>query len=117
MNFARYHTNLTTLTPEIASGITHLILAFIPSTNFTVTNTSAFVPFESVSKARTRFSNSTKVMIAIGGWGDTAGFSIGAKTNASRALFAKNVKKMLLETGADGVGELSLHDDEKDLEI
>ncbi|KAE9985058.1 hypothetical protein BLS_000085 [Venturia inaequalis] len=103
MYYDQYHTNLTTLTPEIASGITHVIIAFIPSTNFTVANTSAFVPFESVSKVRTRFGNSTKVMIAIGGWGDTAGFSIGAKTNESRALFAKNVKKMLLETGANGV--------------
>jgi hypothetical protein len=98
---------LTALTPEIAAGITHVILAFIPSTNFTVTNTFAFTPFESVKTTRARFSNDTKVMIAIGGWGDTAGFTIGAKSEESRALFAKNVKKMLKETGADGVGKSS----------
>lgn len=46
-------------------------------------------------------------MIAIGGWGDTAGFSIGASSAESRALFAKNVKTMLIETGADGVGKSS----------
>ncbi|QDS73846.1 hypothetical protein FKW77_006620 [Venturia effusa] len=101
--YDQYHTNLTSFTPELAEGITHVVLAFIPSTNFTVANTSAFTPFESVTKARTRFANSTKVLIAIGGWGDTAGFGIGAATNESRALFAKNVKKMLVETGADGV--------------
>ncbi|TLD36783.1 putative class V chitinase [Venturia nashicola] len=102
MYYDQYHTNLTALTPEIASGITHVILAFIPSANFTVTNTSAFTPFESVAKARTRFDKSTKILIAIGGWGDTEGFSAGAKTPESRALFARNVKKMLIETGANG---------------
>lgn len=60
-----------------------------------------------MAKARTRFAKSAKVLIAIGGWGDTAGFSVGAKTKESRALFAKNVKKMLVETGADGCGKLA----------
>jgi len=53
---------------------------------------------------RSRFSNGTKVMIAIGGWGDTAGFSAGAKDDASRTLYAKNVAAMLNSVGADGVG-------------
>lgn len=42
------------------------------------------------------------MMVAIGGWGDTAGFSIAAATDNSRKLFARNVKLMLDATGADG---------------
>lgn len=42
-------------------------------------------------------------MVAIGGWGDTAGFSEAAKSSKSRKLFAKNVKAMIDATGADGV--------------
>jgi GH18 family chitinase len=42
------------------------------------------------------------VMVAIGGWGDTSGFSAGAKTDESIEVFAQNVKAMLDQTGADG---------------
>ena len=41
-------------------------------------------------------------MVAIGGWGDTDGFSKAAATQESRARFASNVKHMVDETGADG---------------
>ncbi len=42
-------------------------------------------------------------MIALGGWGDTAGFSAGAATETSRALYANNVANMLDTMGFDGV--------------
>lgn len=41
-------------------------------------------------------------MVAIGGWGDTAGFDIAAVTETTRKLFAHNVKQMVDATGADG---------------
>ena len=41
-------------------------------------------------------------MVAIGGWGNTAGFDIAAATDATRKLFAHNVKVMIDATGADG---------------
>ena len=41
-------------------------------------------------------------MVAIGGWGDTAGFEVAAATAVSRKLFAHNVKSMVDATGADG---------------
>lgn len=41
-------------------------------------------------------------MVAIGGWGDTAGFNIAAATDTTRKLFAHNVKIMVDVTGADG---------------
>lgn len=44
----------------------------------------------------------TKVMVAIGGWGDTEGFEVAARTEGSRRLFARNVARMVEVTGADG---------------
>ena len=41
-------------------------------------------------------------MVAIGGWGNTAGFEIAAATEATRKHFAHNVKLMVDATGADG---------------
>ncbi|KAL6237056.1 hypothetical protein BDW75DRAFT_249527 [Aspergillus navahoensis] len=84
-------------------GITHAIMAFAKSTDFTADSPAAFQPFEPVSTFRNRFSPETKVMIAIGGWGDSAGFSAGAKDEASRERYAKNVAAMLDSTGFDGV--------------
>jgi chitinase len=63
------------------------------------------VPFEPVETLRKRFGPDTKVMVAIGGWGDTKGFSEGAKDDASRARYAKNVATMIEDLGIDGVGE------------
>ena len=41
-------------------------------------------------------------MVAVGGWGDTAGFEIAAATEDGRKLFARNMKLMVDATGADG---------------
>ena len=43
-----------------------------------------------------------KVMVAIGGWGDTQGFSEGARTEEGRKAFARNVGRMVESVGADG---------------
>jgi chitinase len=78
-------------------------MAFANSSLFTTSPGGEYTPFESVSSMRSRFDSGTKIMIAIGGWGDTAGFSEGVKTNSSRALYAKNVATMLDNLGFDGV--------------
>lgn len=41
-------------------------------------------------------------MIAIGGWGDTAGFSAAALNDTTRKSFAGNIARMVSQTGADG---------------
>ncbi|MCJ1225911.1 Chitinase-3-like protein 2, partial [Toensbergia leucococca] len=41
--------------------------------------------------------------VAIGGWGNTAGFDIAAATDITRRHLAQNTKKMVNATGADGV--------------
>ncbi|KAJ5469710.1 hypothetical protein N7539_009328 [Penicillium diatomitis] len=84
-------------------GIDHAIMAFAPTSIFNSDSTPSFTPFESVDTMRKRFGPNTKLMIAIGGWGDTAGFSDGAKDDASRKRFAKNVAAMLDANKFDGV--------------
>lgn len=43
-------------------------------------------------------------MIAVGGWGDTIGFSQAAKDDATIQKFGTDIQSMLAATGADGVG-------------
>ncbi|KAL2009863.1 hypothetical protein VTN00DRAFT_5670 [Thermoascus crustaceus] len=59
--------------------------------------------FTTVEAVRPRFANGTAIMVAIGGWGDTQGFSEAAAMESGRKLFARNVKAMVERTGADGV--------------
>ena len=58
--------------------------------------------FTTVDSTRSKFSPDTAIMIAIGGWGDTEGFSNAAATATCRKQFARNVKAMVEYTGADG---------------
>ncbi|KAL4906812.1 hypothetical protein BDW74DRAFT_176420 [Aspergillus multicolor] len=83
--------------------ITHAIMGFALPTLFDSDSPVAFEPFEPVSTFRNRFSPDTKVLIALGGWGQSAGFSSASKTEASRERFAKNVAAMLESHGFDGV--------------
>ncbi|OAX83982.1 hypothetical protein ACJ72_01645 [Emergomyces africanus] len=59
--------------------------------------------FTAVDKVRAQFAPGTKVMIAIGGWGDTKGFSEAARTEEGRKNWAVNVAAMVTAMGADGV--------------
>ncbi len=87
---------------SLVSDITHVALAFMSPTTFNQVKPSSWPLFTTVETARSHFSDGTAIMVAIGGWGDTAGFSIAAATEASRKLFAHNVKLMVDATGADG---------------
>lgn len=87
-------------------SVTHVALAFVSSevllgrTNLPIT----WPLFEDVASIRAKFPNpNTKILVAIGGWGDDKGFPLAAETDASRELFARNVAKMIVDTGADGV--------------
>lgn len=46
--------------------------------------------------------------MAIGGWGDTSGFSAGAATEDTRKTYAKNVATTLTNLGYDCVGEYKI---------
>ncbi|KAF1829573.1 glycoside hydrolase [Decorospora gaudefroyi] len=64
--------------------------------------TATFQPKVSVSTIRSEFPGS-KVMIAVGGWGDDIGYFDVSRTDASIEAFANDIDTMLTNTGADGV--------------
>lgn len=85
------------------ADITHVALAFMSPAVFNQEEPRSLWPlFTTVEKARSRFADGTDIMVAVGGWGDTAGFEIAAATEDSRKLFARNIKLMVDATGADG---------------
>ncbi|KAI6714569.1 hypothetical protein PZA11_007777 [Diplocarpon coronariae] len=101
MYIDQYH--LTDLPPkDVAAGIDTVIMAFANSSLF-LTAAGNYTPFEPVSTMRARLDADAKVLFAIGGWADTAGFSEGAKTEASRKEYAKNVANTIIRLGFDGV--------------
>ncbi|KAI2638415.1 glycoside hydrolase family 18 protein [Xylaria nigripes] len=89
---------------SLIAPITHVALAFMNSNTFNRESDSTSWPiFMSVEEVRSRFLPETKVMVAIGGWGDTNGFDTAARTDLGRVRFARNVAAMVQHTGADGV--------------
>ncbi|KAE8148113.1 putative class V chitinase [Aspergillus avenaceus] len=85
-----------------ASALSHLVVAFAKSTFFNEPELNKTKPFTTSQELRSKYPSS-KIMIAIGGWGDTNGLSDGAKDEASRKQYAKNVAAYVDHFGFDGV--------------
>ena len=104
--FAMYFDEWHTALPPKAdtAGITHAITAFAGTTLFTTSPPGGYTPFIDVATLRTYFDPGTKICMAIGGWGDTAGYSIGQQTAATRQLYAQNIATTLDQLGYDCVG-------------
>jgi GH18 family chitinase len=84
-------------------AISHVALAFMNSAIFNEPGRSEWPLFTTVEEVRSQFPPGVQVVVAIGGWGDTLGFSVAAFNQDSRRKFAENVARMVLATGADGV--------------
>ncbi|KAI2623888.1 glycoside hydrolase family 18 protein [Hypomontagnella submonticulosa] len=100
--FDQYHIN-TLPSKNVTAGITHVIMAFANSSLFAAETAGEYKPFMAVDDVRAMFDNGTQVGIALGGWGDTAGFTAGAKSESSRKTYAQNVAKMAEDLGFDFV--------------
>lgn len=87
---------------NLVSHITHVALAFMPSSIFNEVEPASWPLFTTVASVRPKFADGVPILVAIGGWGDTNSFSKAAVTQSSRKLFANNVKRMVDQTGADG---------------
>lgn len=83
--------------------VTHVALAFMSPGIFNDPTRTEWPLFTTVEETRAKFPKDTKIMIAIGGWGDTLGFSVAALTPETRKTFAENVARMVAATGADGI--------------
>ena len=91
--------------PEVhlLSSVTHVGLAFVSSQALVGEPPAEWPLFEGIDSIRAKFAPGTKILIAVGGWGDDNDFPIAARSEESRKQFASNVAKMLRDTGADGV--------------
>ncbi|KAK0724723.1 glycoside hydrolase family 18 protein [Lasiosphaeris hirsuta] len=100
-----YFTGQHPIAPPIdqLGQVTHVAIAFMSPGAFNDPARSEWPFFTTVNQVRAQFRRGTKVMVAIGGWGDTHGFSTAALTEKARKTFAKSVAKMVEATGADGV--------------
>ena len=94
----RWHPTRPT-NPEGRAGIDHLVLAFAMANG-----TAAFQPNVPISTWRSEYPNA-KMMIAVGGWGDDAGFLQSTRSDAAIQQSATGIATMLTNTGADGVGQ------------
>ncbi|KAK4452138.1 endochitinase 1 [Podospora aff. communis PSN243] len=100
-----YLTGQHPITPPVEQlgRVTHVALAFMSPGIFNDPMRTEWPLFTTVDQVRANFTKDTKVMIAIGGWGDTIGFSVAALTPETRKTFAENVARMVEATGADGI--------------
>lgn len=65
-----------------------------------------------LDQVRALFDEGTKVCMAIGGWGDTSGFSAGSASEETRKTYAKNVAAAVEQLGYDCVGTYHRRDHE-----
>ncbi|UKZ79240.1 hypothetical protein TrVFT333_006990 [Trichoderma virens FT-333] len=86
---------------SVTAGVTHVTTAFAASTLFT--SGEQYEPFMPLDQIRALFDHGTKICMAIGGWGDTAGFSAGAQNKTTRRAYAKNVAATVKRLGYDCV--------------
>lgn len=91
---------------NMTGNITHLNMAFISAEAFNVEPKNLNrswdkILFDSVQSIRTHLSPEAKVLVSIGGWGDT-GWDEAARTEQGRTRWATNVATMVADMGADG---------------
>ncbi|KAG6003196.1 hypothetical protein E4U21_002273 [Claviceps maximensis] len=97
------HTNVPS-DSSTQRNISHVVLAFMRSGVFNSEEEKpAFPLFTTVEETRQKFHPDAKIMVAIGGWGDSEGFETACRNESSRKRWCTNVKQMIDNTGADGV--------------
>ena len=87
---------------ELVKDVTHVAIAFMRSETFSDVDRVEWPLFLTVDEVRTRFVKETKIMVAVGGWGNDEGFRNAAKSKKARKVWVDGVKRMVESTGADG---------------
>ncbi|EGR51275.1 glycoside hydrolase family 18 [Trichoderma reesei QM6a] len=86
---------------SVTAGVTHVTTAFADSVIFN--SGTWYSPFMAPDQVRSLFDTGTKLCLAVGGWGQSAGFDAAAKTDETRQLYAKNVADTIKNLGYDCV--------------
>lgn len=103
LTYSRQH-NVVPENKDIVKDVTHVNLAFMRSETFNVEETpSEFPLFTTIDQVRPKFSPSTKILVAIGGWGNSEGFEMAARNESNMKRWTGQVANMVKSTGADGV--------------
>ncbi|KAF9766075.1 hypothetical protein IL306_001548 [Fusarium sp. DS 682] len=90
------------LPPRSLTGtVTHVVMSFANSSLFVAQPAGGYEPFQPLNQVRRLFDHEVKVCLAIGGWGDNAGFDEGVKTGASRERLARNIATTINSLGFD----------------
>jgi chitinase len=100
--YDEWHPNLPT--KDTTAGITHVYISFADPAVFNTDPLGWYAPFQDPGTLRASFDDGTKMCLAIGGWANSAGYANAHKTDATRALFAKNVAAVLDAKGFECVG-------------
>ncbi|CVL09314.1 related to class V chitinase [Fusarium mangiferae] len=90
-------------TKSLTAGVTHVMMSFANSSLFVSQPQGEYRPFQPVEDVRALFDSNVQVCMAIGGWGDTIGFSEAAKSDKTRKNFAKNIASTVDMLGFDCV--------------
>ncbi|KAJ0132079.1 ATP-dependent RNA helicase FAL1 [Fusarium oxysporum f. sp. albedinis] len=88
---------------SLTSSVTHVMMSFANSSLFAAEPAGVYEPFQPLMEVRALFDHDVKVCLAVGGWGDNAGFDEGSKSDKSRQNFARNVASTLDRLGFDCV--------------
>lgn len=87
---------------KLIQDVTHVAIAFMRSETFNDPDRDGWPLFMTVEEVRARFPKQTRIMVAIGGWGNEDGFRQAAKSQEARKIWADGVRRMVESTGADG---------------
>ncbi|KAI1823581.1 carbohydrate-binding module family 18 protein [Xylaria intraflava] len=101
-----WHPNITMSSSSIlsvTSSITHVIMSFVDPMSFTTKDTLPTPPLMPVDQIRSRFSNGTKVGIALGGWGTWSTNFAAVAAEENRTTFASNLAGWMKDEGYDFV--------------
>ncbi|KAI0905915.1 glycoside hydrolase superfamily [Ustulina deusta] len=102
MYIDEWHSDIPT-NISVTTGITHVIMAFVDPMNFSTTDHLPSPPLMSVKDVRSHFDSSTKVGIALGGWGPfSTSFSV-VSTEEHRANFSANLAGWMKQQDYDFV--------------
>jgi len=88
---------------EQVRHVTHVSVAFVDRQSVVEPGNPNYSPWINVTELRQQFMPGTKILLAIGGWGETWLFPWAARDQKRREAFAENVDRMVTAFGADGV--------------
>ncbi|GKU09717.1 chitinase [Fusarium langsethiae] len=100
--YDQWHTT-DTPPPFLTAEVTHVMMSFGNSSYFADLPAPEYEPFQPLQQVRKLFDHDVKICLAIGGWGDNAGFNKSVQTDQAIESFAQKINATLDRVGFDCV--------------